>query len=203
MILIGRYLSPFSRRCAVTLHHYGISYEHQPLNVIQEPDKVQTVNPLIRIPALILDDGETLVDSAVILDALDHMVSPDKALTPRDGAERRQIMSLVTLATGAAEKAVIVRMERSFRPKEKIYEPWMEHCEGQTKGGIEALDKMAKMPWMAGERMTQADITAVVVWEFLNIINPELTNRISCPNLLEITARLTDTLPFNETRPTV
>ena len=201
MILIGRYLSPFSRRCAVTLHHYGIPYEHRPLNVIEQPDEVRVSNPLIRIPALILDDGETLVDSAVILDALDHMVPADEALTPREGPERRQIMSLVGLGTGAAEKAVIVRMERSFRPEEKIYEPWMEHCEGQTKGGIEALNQMAKMPWIAGERMTQADITAVVVLEFLDIINPALAERLNCPKLKEIAARSTDTPPFAETRP--
>ena len=201
MILIGRYLSPFVRRSAVTLRHYGIPYEHRPLKVFEEADEVRAANLLVRIPALILDDGETLVDSAVILDALDHMVPADEALTPREGPERRQIMSLVELGAGAAEKAVAVRIECTRRPEEKIHQPWIEHCEGQTKAGLEAIDRMAKMPWIAGERMTQADVTAVVAWEFLGVADPALAERINCPNLKEIAARVTDTPPFAETRP--
>ena len=201
MILIGRYLSPFTRRCGVTLHLYGIPFEHRALNVWEEADEVRAANPLVRIPALILDDAETLVDSAVILDALDHMVPADESLTPRVGLERRQIMSLVGLGAGAAEKAVAVRLETSRRPEEKIHLPWVEHCEGQTKGGFEALDQMAKMPWIAGERMTQADVTAVVAWEFLGITNPALAEHVNCPNLKEIVARVADTPPFSETRP--
>ncbi len=201
MILIGRYLSPFTRRCGVTLRHYGIPFEHRPLNVWDKADEVRVANPLVRIPALILDDGETLVDSAVILDALDHMVPADEALTPREGLERRQVMSLVGLGAGATEKAVAVRLEITRRPEEKIHQPWVEHCEGQTKGGFEALDGVAKMPWITGERMTQADVTAVVAWEFLCVANPALAQRIDCPNLKEIVARVTDTPSFAETRP--
>ncbi len=203
MILIGGYFSPFVRRSGVTLREYGIPYENRALKVWDEAEEVRAVNPLGRVPALILDDGETLVDSAVILDALDHMVPAEKALTPREGRERRQVMSLVELGAGAAEKAVAAQYERTTRPEEKIHQPWIEQCEGQSKGGFEALDRMAEMPWIAGERKTQADITAVVAWEFLNIINPALAERVTCPKLKEIVARLTDTPPFAETRPVI
>ena len=201
MILIGRYLSPHVRRSAVTLREYGMTYEHRPLRTWVEADEVRAANPLGRVPALILDDGETLVDSAVILDALDHMVPADKALTPREGMERRQILSLAALGSGASEKAVAAEYERAYRPEGMIDQQRIEHCEGQTKAGLEAIDRMAMMPWIAGERMTQADVTAVVAWEFVNIVNPALAERTSCPNLKEIVARVTDTPPFAETRP--
>lgn len=203
MILIGRYFSPFVRRSAVTLREYGIPYEQRALKVWDEADEVRAANPLGRVPALILDDGETIVDSAVILDALDHMVPADKALTPRDGRERRRVMSLVELGAGAAEKAVAAQYERAYKPAEKVHQPWIEHCEGQSKAGFEALDRMAEMPWIAGEQMTQADITAVVAWEFLNVINLALAEQIDCPRLKEVVARVTDTPPFAETRPEV
>lgn len=203
MILIGRYFSPFVRRTGVTLREYGIPYEQRPLKVWDEADGVRAANPLGRVPSLIFDDGETLVDSAVILDALDHMVSADKALTPREGQARRKVMSLTELGAGAAEKAVAAQYERITRPEDKIHQPWIEQTEGQSKAGFEALDRMAEMPWIAGERMTQADVTAVVAWEFLNVINAALAERITCPNLKEIVARVTDTPPFAETRPEV
>ena len=203
MILIGGYFSPFVRRSAVTLREYGIPYEHRPLKVWDEADEVKLANPLGRVPALILDDGGILVDSAVIIDSLDHMVAADKALTPREGRERSRVLTLVSLGTGSAEKAVAAQYERAYRPPEKSHQPWIEQCEGQSKAGFEALDQMAEMPWMAGARMTQADITAVVAWEFLNIINPALAERTTCPKLKEIAARLTDTPSFAETRPQV
>ena len=203
MILIGRYLSPHVRRCGVTLRVYGMTYEHRPLRTWVETAEVRAANPLGRVPSLILDDGKTLVDSAVIIDALDHMVSADKALTPRDGVERWQIMSLAALASGAAEKAVVAEYERAYRPADKRDESRIEHCEGQTKDGLEAIDRMAKMPWIAGERMSQADVTAVVAWEFVGATNPALAERINCPNLKDIAARIADTPPFAETRPEV
>lgn len=203
MILIGGYFSPFVRRCAVTLLEYEISYEHRPLKVWDDADELKTANPLGRVPALILDDGGILVDSAVIIDSLDQMVSADKALTPREGRERSHVMTLVELGAGSAEKAVAAQYERAYRPSEKSYQPWIEQCESQSQGGFEALDRMAKMPWMVGARMTQADITAVVAWEFLNIINPALASRIICPKLKEIVDRVTDLPSFAETRPEV
>ena len=73
MILIGRYLSPHVRRCGVTLRVYGMTFEHRPLRTWVETAEVRAANPLGRVPSLILDGGKTLVDSAVIIDALDHM----------------------------------------------------------------------------------------------------------------------------------
>ena len=102
MILIGRYLSPFVRRVAATMHIYEPPFEHRPFSVVGEDrPKIRDVNPLSRVPALILDDGETLIDSGAILDYLDEQAGPERALTPASGGERRRVLKLMAVAVGA------------------------------------------------------------------------------------------------------
>jgi glutathione S-transferase len=88
-LLYGRYASPFVRRVAVTLRLYGIDYGHVPLMPFG-PDKTELAkfNPIARVPALQLGDGEMLIDSAVILDHLDQVAGLDRSLTPAAGARR-------------------------------------------------------------------------------------------------------------------
>lgn len=76
MILIGQYDSPFVRRVAVALQLYGFSYEHRPWSVFGDADRVAAVNPLRRVPTLITDDGEALLESSAILDWLDELAGP-------------------------------------------------------------------------------------------------------------------------------
>ena len=77
MKLIGNYLSPFVRRVGVSLNALGMPFEHQPLRPSEQPDELRKYNPLARIPALVLDDGEVLIESYAILDALDEMAGPE------------------------------------------------------------------------------------------------------------------------------
>ena len=85
MILVGQYDSPFVRRVAVTLHLYGMPFTRNTLSVFSDAGEMARINPLVRIPSLVLDSGETLIDSAAILDTLDEMVGPGRALTPPSG----------------------------------------------------------------------------------------------------------------------
>src|SRR5258706_999401 len=82
MLLIGVNRSPFTRRVAITLHIYGLPFEQRALSGFADRVTVRTSNPLGRIPALVLDDGETLVDSGAIIDHLDEAYSRDRALAP-------------------------------------------------------------------------------------------------------------------------
>jgi glutathione S-transferase len=120
MILVGSYLSPFVRRVGVAMNLLDIAFEQRPLRVVDDFDELKTINPVGRVPALILDDGEVLIESAAILDHLDQTVGAERALTPTSGAERRRVMKLVALATGTVEKAVAAVYEGRFRPKEII-----------------------------------------------------------------------------------
>ncbi len=104
MILVGQYDSPYVRRVAVTLHHYGIPFTRNPISVFSDATDMARINPLVRIPSLILDDGEVVIDSSAIIDYLDEVAGPPKALTPRWGAERRHVMQLIAVACGATDK---------------------------------------------------------------------------------------------------
>ncbi len=85
MILVGQFDSPFVRRVAVTLHHYHMPYTRNPLSVFRNVEDMRRLNPLVRVPALILESGETLIDSGAIIDCLDEMAGPARALTPPMG----------------------------------------------------------------------------------------------------------------------
>src|SRR5499426_2568457 len=104
MILVGQYDSPYVRRVAVSLRVLGFAYEHDTRSVFADFDAMREVNPLGRIPSLVLDDGEVLIDSAAILDYLDEQVGPARALVPPSGPARRRALRRIALATGAIDK---------------------------------------------------------------------------------------------------
>ncbi|MDH3316572.1 MAG: glutathione S-transferase family protein [Gammaproteobacteria bacterium] len=202
MILVGRYLSPFVRRVAVTLRLYGLEYEHRPLMAFGDDKKtISQWNPVGRVPVLILDDGESLFESGAILDYLDERVGPDRSLTPASGRPRREVLRLLALATGAAEKTVLTLYEVRFRPEEKRHEPWVAMCSDQVRRGFEALDAAAAMPWMTGETMGQADVIAACCWSFAKHAKPELTETIRAPRLDAIAARAESMPEFQQTVP--
>jgi glutathione S-transferase len=109
MFLIGQYDSPFVRRVAIALRLYGLALEHKPWSTFGDADKIAPYNPLRRVPTLVLDDGEALIESTVILDYLDELVGPEKAMLPRSGAERRHHLRICALASGLGDKAVSLR----------------------------------------------------------------------------------------------
>jgi len=168
MILIGMFDSPFVRRVAVTLNLLGLPFEHRNWSVGKDFELIRQFNPLCRVPALVQPDGETLIDSSSILDFIDQTVGPERALVPRSGKERREVLHVLALALGAADKGVLQLYETVFRPEEKRYEPWVERCRSQMHGALAELDRLARTrSWMMGARMTQADITLTCVFSFL------------------------------------
>jgi glutathione S-transferase len=202
MILIGRLLSPFVRRVQVTLNLLGLECERKPYGTATHVDEIGAVNPLRRIPALVLDDGETLIDSAAILDYLDELAGPNKALVPASGKERRKVLKLAALAAGATEKAVIVFYEKTRRPDDKIWEEWVEKCSEQILGGLDAIEAAAPADgWLIGDKMTQADITSAVVVDFVNIVLPDLIGEDDYPRLDNLVARLNECEEFSSTHP--
>jgi glutathione S-transferase len=100
MILVGQYDSPYVRRVAISLHALGLDFERNTMSVFADADAMRRINPLGRVPSLVLDGGETLLDSAAILDHLDETVGPARALLPPAGAERRRALQIIALATG-------------------------------------------------------------------------------------------------------
>jgi glutathione S-transferase len=190
MKLLGHYLSPYTRRVAVSLNALGMTFTLDELSVMKEPERVRPHNPLLRIPTLVLDDGTALIESGAILDEIDQIAGPERALVPQTGHARRIVMQLTAFAIASMEKQQWATYERRFRPAEKVHPPWIEHNEGQSLGGFRHLDRVAAgaSGWLAGTaRMTQADITTAVVVGFALLVRPELQDLV--PQLCAFAAR--------------
>jgi glutathione S-transferase len=201
-VLYGRYASPFVRRVAVTLRLYGLDYAHVPLMPFG-PDKAELAkfNPIARVPALQLDDGEILVDSAAILDYLDGLMGPDRSLTPPAGPARRRVLTLLAVALGASEKLVAGLYERHFRPREAWHVPWLDSCDKQVTDGFTWLNDACAGPWFTGPGMTQADVTVAVFWLFGRARRPGFFARLGCERLDALAERLHATAAFQATLP--
>jgi glutathione S-transferase len=170
MLLIGMFDSPFVRRVAVTLNLLEIPFEHRNWSVGKDFELIRRHNPLGRVPTLVLDDGESLIDSAAILDYLDDEVGPERALLPATGKARRAALRIMAVATGAAEKGVLQLYETVFRPEEKRHQAWVDRCAEQMNAALAELDRFAQgrnSRWLVGDRLTQADVTATCVFSFL------------------------------------
>ena len=194
MRLIGNYLSPYTRRVAISLTALNIPFELEELTPFKKPEPVREYNPMVRIPTLVFDDGDALFESHVILDAIDQLVGPDRALTPASGPSRRRVMKITAVATASMEKAQWAFYEVRFHPPEKVYQWWIDHNETQTIGGLKYLDQLVKSTrddgWIADtEKLSQADISVVVAYSFAKAVRPELNVSESAPHLAEFARR--------------
>jgi glutathione S-transferase len=184
MILIGQYDSPFVRRVAIALTIYQIAFEHRPWSVFGDADKLAAFNPLRRVPTLVLDDGEVLIESGAILDALDETVGETRALMPARGPARRRALKVCALAGGLADKAVSLVYERLLH--EVVSPVWIERCRGQMAGVLDALeaDRAARLGlWWLGEAITHADIMAACALRFAGEAHPEVVDLSGWPRL--------------------
>ena len=171
MILVGQYDSPYVRRVAVSLRLLGLPYEHDIRSVFGDFDSMRQTNPLGRIPSLILDDGEVLIDSAAILDHIDETVGPARALTPLRGVARRACLRRIALASGAIDKAGGgVVYERLVRPSRYRWPAWMERCGAQAATALAVLDAA---DWPGAESLDQSQITTACLLFYLRVNAPE------------------------------
>jgi glutathione S-transferase len=179
---------------AVSLNILQLSFVHEGVFVFGEPDLVRRHNPLVRIPVLVTDDGENLVESGAILDEIDHMVGPERRLTPNDGPLRRRVLQTGAMALGCADKAQWAFYEDRVRPAEKVHRPWIEHNDRQVLGGFEHLNRVtAKLEdggWIAGtSHISQADVTTTAAFTFANLARPQLELTQRFPELSRFVER--------------
>lgn len=199
MILIGQYDSSFVRRVGIALRLYDMPFEHRPWSVFGDADKIAALNPLTRVPALVLDDGEVLVDSLTILDHLDELAGPDRAMHPRSGAPRRQSLRIATLAAGIADKTVSLFYER--RLHDAISATWEERCLKQIRGTLAALEadrKGRSGPYWFGERTGHADIAVAASLRHMRDSHPDLADLADYPALAAHCERLEAMPVFRE-----
>jgi glutathione S-transferase len=199
MILLGQYDSPFVRRVAVSLRVIGFPYEHDTRSVFADFDAMRRVNPLGRIPSLVLDDGGIVIDSSAILDWLDEAVGRERALVPAAGANRRHVLRRIALATGAIDKAGAAAYERIIRPSAYRWADWIERCRTQAAGAIAALEAE---PWAVGARIDQAEITTACMIRYVRMTDPDLLPGGRYPALDALSAQCEARPEFVATWPT-
>ena len=204
MILVGQYDSPFVRRVAISLHVLELPFTRNAISVFGDADAMRAINPLGRIPSLVLDDGEVVIDSAAILDHLDEQVGPARALLPVSGAARRQALRIIALASGAIDKAGAIVYERTLRPPEKQHAPWQERCRIQLASALAALEAavpQGREPWVGGAHPGQADITVGCTLGYLLLRLPEALIAGEMPALERLAAACEELEAFRATRP--
>jgi glutathione S-transferase len=186
--LIGHYDSPFVRRVGVSLEVLGISFARHLLSVFSDADQMRALNPLVRVPALVLDDGETLIDSTAILDHVDEVVGPERALLPARGKARRDALKIVALATGLGDKTVAIVYERR-KSAEKIDQSWIDRCQSQQDGALAALEECCAAGALTGSRLTQAEITVACMLGYVRLRQPARLPAGRYPALEAVSAR--------------
>jgi glutathione S-transferase len=199
MKLVGVYLSPYVRRVAAAMISRRLPYEHEPVNGYREFEVASRYNPVAKVPSLVLDDGEILIDSSAILDYLNELV-PLAPLIPAGSQARRATLKLAAIGHGICEQAVRLSAARRGQAPESDTKRWR----AQILGGLSALDAVAGegRPLRAAP-LDAAGITAIVAVELLALINPDLEILPSIPRLAEFAAQHRETPPFAQTRPTL
>jgi glutathione S-transferase len=164
--LLGMTDSPYVRRVAVTMQLLGLVYEHRPISVFRTYDQFKAVNPVVRIPTLVCDDGEQLMDSHLIIDYLEGLAG--RSLMPEEMSARRRALRLLGLATVACEKTGQVVHEYHVRTPELRSGPWLARVLEQLVAALRLLEiELTAQPF--GEQLDQASLTVAITWRFTQI----------------------------------
>ncbi len=200
MILIGQYDSPFVRRVAIAMRLYGMAFEHRPWSVFGDAEKIAQYNPLMRVPTLVLNTGEALIESPAILDALDQLAPPGLVMTPAGGAERREALKVCALSTGLSDKAVSLVYEGAVHGR--ATPAWVDRCRSQIAGCLNALERSRTSratPWWFGPAIGHADVAVACAVRFLGDAHPGLFDiSEGWPMLASHAARCESLPPFQE-----
>lgn len=138
MQLIGMLDSPYVRRAAISLRLLGLAFEHRSVSVFSTFEQFQAINPVVKAPTLVCDDGTPLMDSTLIIDHAESIAG--RSLMPAGGAERLHALRVLGLALAACEKTVQIVYERKLRPPEKQHAPWVDRVRGQLAAAYAGLE---------------------------------------------------------------
>ena len=194
--LVGRFLSPYVRRIAVTLNLYNTPFERLIISAIDDETVREKINPVGRVPAFVLSETETIVDSNAILDHLDELAGSD-ALIPQSGFPRRQTLHQLALATGAIDRAMGANAERRRKPPD---DDRLKRQLRQCKNGFTTLETLldSDAHYFGGAKIGQADVTVVVGMTFIEHIFPGTLPVTELPKLHALAERAESLPAFSE-----
>lgn len=191
MQLIGMLDSPFVRRVAITARFLGLPYEHNPLSIFRGYDEFRMINPLVKVPTLVLDDGEMLVDSTLIIDYLESVCAKGRSLMPRNDADRTTALQIIGVALVAMEKVAQLIYEKTQRPKELQHARWIERLSEQLLSAVAQMEAFVGdgSAWLTGTDIGQADISVAVAWRFTQHAVPWRISADEYPGLVAFSRR--------------
>lgn len=169
MKLIGPWMSGYARRVGITMKLLGIPFEHLNWGGPSWRESIQRYSPMIKVPALVLDDGEVIVDSSAIVDYLYELAGPEKALLPTAGPDRRLALYHSAIALEIYGKQVDIY--REMHQHGATMSRRLEYYTQQAMAGFRAIEDKAEGQWLQGDVISHADIMAVVSYQSL-VENP-------------------------------
>ncbi len=194
MLLVGMLDSPYVRRAAIAGTVLGIPFEHQSVSVFRHVDRFRAINPLVKAPSLVADDGTVLMESQLIIQHMEDVAG--RSLRPKDPAARLADLRATALAIVACEKAIAIEYERK-RPEAIRYAPWLDRVAEQLQEALAALDMIAGERWktLPGS-WTHGAIGAAVAWGFIRFTIPDAVAADAFPALAAHAARCEATEVF-------
>ena len=198
MRLIGMLDSPYVRRVAIALRLLDLPFTHESVSVFRTFDQFRAINPVVKAPSLVCDNGVVLMDSTLIIDYAETLAG--RSLMPAGLADRQHALRTIGLALAACEKVVQNVYEHNLRPEAKQHEPWLERIDGQRAAAFELLEQeIARMPVPADARaLDQAGLTAAVVWTFTQAMLPGKVDPARHPALAAFTSAVERFAPFQD-----
>lgn len=189
MKLIGMLDSPYVRRVAISLKTMGVPFEHASISVFRGYAAFAQINPVVKAPTLVTDDGVVLMESQLILEYAARL-APQGRLAPSDTAAFARHQRLTGLSLAACEKSVALVYERDLRPAERRHTPWVERVEQQLVQAYSLIEAEITRTdgWLFGPQASEACITAAVAWGFTAALLPERVESFAGPKLRAFSA---------------
>lgn len=201
MKLLGSVPSPYTRKVRIVLAEKKIDCDFEVVDVLPPENPVNALNPLGKVPTLVLDDGTALFDSRVIVEFLDG-ASPLARLIPDDNRERVAVRRWEALADGTLDAGLLIRYE-SLRPKKEQSKDWTEKQTGKLTRGLALIAaELGDRTWCQGERYSLADIAVGCCLGWVEFRKPGgVAWRARYPNLERLYVKLMERAAFADTAP--
>jgi glutathione S-transferase len=203
MKLIGATASPYVRKVRIVMAEKKLDYDFVLEDVWAAETSIAQSNPLGKVPCLVMEGGEALFDSRVIVEYLDTL-SPVGKLIPAVGRERAEVKTWEALADGVLDAAVLARLEANWagRKKSERSAAWIERQLSKINGSLKAMSQgLGEKPFCAGIYLSLADIAVGCALGYLEFRFPDIEWRETYPNLAKLYDKLMTRASFAETQP--
>ncbi len=203
MKLIYANASPYARKVRIVLAEKKLDYQSALENPWVPETTIGASNPLGKVPCLVLEGGEAIFDSRVIVEYLDTL-SPVGKLIPANGRERAEVKTWEALADGVMDAALTVRMEQTWphRTAEQRSQLWIDRHLDKITAGLAAMSRgLGDKPYCGNIHMNLADIAVGSALGYLDFRFPQIDWRTPHPNLAKLFEKLLLRQSFIDTQP--